>query len=81
MRNIRAADPNHHRAVQLTRRRPRGKVKTDLDLKLAQIRTRRAAFGTSFAAVETTTAPQWDDMKVRVDKEWADLKAMVDKAE
>lgn len=59
----------------------KGKVKTDLDLKLAQIRTRRAAFGTSFAAIETTTAPQWDDMKVRVDKEWADLEAMVDAAE
>ena len=35
----------------------KGKVKTDLDLKLAEIRTRRAAFGTSFAAVETPPRP------------------------
>ena len=58
-----------------------GKVKTDLDSRLAQIRTRRAAFGTSFTSVATATAPQWDDMKVRMDKEWTDLKALVDKAD
>lgn len=55
-----------------------GKAKVDLDAKLTQIRARRAAFNTSFSAVETATAPTWDDMKVRIDKEWKDLKALVD---
>jgi hypothetical protein len=58
-----------------------GKAKTDLDLNLAQIRTRRAAFGTNVAAVETATAVQWDNTKTRVDKDWSDLKALVDKAD
>lgn len=58
-----------------------GKAKVDLDSRLTQIRTRRAAFGTSFSSVSTATAPQWDDMKVRMDKEWTDLKALVDKAD
>lgn len=58
-----------------------GKVKTDLDAKLAPIHARRAAFGTSFANVSTVTAPVWDDTKVRLDKEWTDLKSMVDKAD
>jgi hypothetical protein len=58
-----------------------GKVKTDLDAKLAPIHARRAAFGSSFASIPTLTAPVWDDTKVRLDKEWTDLKAMVDKAQ
>ncbi len=57
------------------------KVKADLDLSLAQIRTRRSGFGATFAAVETATALQWDNTKARVDKDWADLKAMVDKVD
>lgn len=57
-----------------------GKAKTDLDLSLAQIRVRRAAFTADFASVETATAVQWDNTKTRVDKDWTDLKALVDKA-
>ena len=58
-----------------------GKAKADLDVRLPQIRARRAAFARSFASVETATASEWDDMKVRTDKEWTDLKALVDKAD
>jgi regulator of protease activity HflC (stomatin/prohibitin superfamily) len=58
-----------------------GKAKADLDARLSQIRVRRAAFGTTISAVATTTAPQWDDTKVRVDKEWSELNALVDKAD
>ena len=54
--------------------------KTDLELSLAQIRTRRLAFTGDLAKVETATAVQWDDTKARMDKDWTDLKAMVDKA-
>ena len=57
-----------------------GKAKTDLDLNLAQIRTRRAGFATDMKSVDTSTAVQWDDMKARTDKDWTDLKALVDKA-
>ena len=58
-----------------------GKAKSDLDLRLTDIRTRRAAFGPSIASVETATAVQWDSTKARVDKDWNDLKALVDKAD
>ena len=57
-----------------------GKTKADLELSLAQIRTRRLAFGTDMKSVDTATAVQWDDTKARVDKSWTDLKALVDKA-
>ena len=57
-----------------------GKAKTDLELSLAQIRTRRVAFTADLAGVETATAVQWDDTRARMDKNWTDLKAMVDKA-
>jgi hypothetical protein len=56
-----------------------GKTKTDLDLSLAQIRTRRAIFAANLKAVDTATAVQWDDTKARVDKDWTDLKTLVDK--
>jgi hypothetical protein len=58
-----------------------GKAKTDLDGRLVQIRARRAAFGKSFTSVDTANASQWDDLKLRTDKEWTELKAMVDKAD
>jgi hypothetical protein len=58
-----------------------GKAKTDLDARLAQIHARRSAFSSNVTNVQTATAPQWDDMKVRIDKEWSDLKALVDKAD
>ena len=58
-----------------------GKTKTDLDLRLAQIRARRATFSADLASVENATAVQWDNTKARVDKDWTDLKAMVDKAD
>jgi hypothetical protein len=58
-----------------------GKTKADLDARLTQIRVRRAAFGTTIASLATTTAPVWDDTKVRVDKEWSDLNAIVDRAD
>ena len=57
-----------------------GKAKSDLELSLAQIRTRRVAFTADLAGVETATSVQWDNTKARVDKDWTDLKAMVDKA-
>ena len=56
-----------------------GKAKTDLELSLAQIRTRRVAFTADLVGVETATAVQWDNTKARVDKDWTDLRAMVDK--
>jgi hypothetical protein len=58
-----------------------GKAKADLDARLAQIRTRRAAFDTNVKTVETSTAITWDDTKTRIDKEWTDLKNLVDKAD
>ena len=57
-----------------------GKTKTDLDFSLPQIRTRRTAFMMDMKSIDTATAVQWDDTKVRVDKVWTDLKALVDKA-
>jgi hypothetical protein len=57
-----------------------GKTKTDLDAKLADIRARRAAFDADMTSIETTTAPRWDDAKVRVDKALYDLQTFVDKA-
>jgi hypothetical protein len=57
-----------------------GKTKSDLDLNLAQIRSRRAAFNADMTSVDKATAPEWDNMKTRVDKDWSDLKALVDKS-
>ncbi len=57
-----------------------GKVKSDLDMSLTQIRTRRAAFTADMAGIETATAVQWDATKDRMDKVWTDLKSLVEKA-
>lgn len=56
-----------------------GKAKTDLDANLPLIKSRRSAFATSMAGLETTSAVQWDSTKARMDKEWTDLKTLVDK--
>jgi hypothetical protein len=57
-----------------------GKAKTDLDAKLSQIRSQRAAMGADFRAIQVTTAAGWDDAKARVDREWESLKSAVDAA-
>lgn len=54
-----------------------GKAKTDLDAKLPSIRGQRAAFGSDFRALQSTTSTAWDDAKARVDKEWEALKNAV----
>ena len=56
----------------------KGKAKTELDAKLAQVRTSRAAFAESFKNLESATATQWDATKERLDKQWKDLKALAD---
>ncbi|CAN5925513.1 hypothetical protein BH11MYX4_BH11MYX4_63500 [soil metagenome] len=58
-----------------------GKAKTDLDARLASIRTARASFGSDVKTIDTATAVQWDGVKARADKDWTDLKALVDKAD
>jgi lipopolysaccharide assembly outer membrane protein LptD (OstA) len=58
-----------------------GKTKADLDLRLVEIRTRRAGLATDLKSIETATAVEWDKMKVKVDKDWNDLKGLVDKAD
>lgn len=56
-----------------------GKEKVDLDARLANIRTRRTAFGTEFKTLDTSTASTWDATKARLDKSWDDLDNAVDK--
>ena len=57
-----------------------GKAKSDLDAKLPQIRSQRAAINADFRALLVTSAASWDDAKARVDKEWESLKSAVDAA-
>jgi len=57
-----------------------GKAKIDLDLSLAQIRTRRATFAADLKSIDSASAVQWDDTKARVDKDWTELKTLVDKS-
>jgi hypothetical protein len=56
-----------------------GPTKADLDMRLAQIRTRRAAFASDMTAIDNATAIGWDDLKMRVDKDWTELKDLVEK--
>ncbi|HEY5376607.1 MAG TPA: hypothetical protein VIK01_23160 [Polyangiaceae bacterium] len=57
-----------------------GKKKADLDARLAQIRTQRAAFADDWKSIETASATTWDSTKSRLEKEWTDLKSAVDRA-
>ncbi len=57
-----------------------GKAKADLDAKLPQIHSQRAAINSDFRALLMTTPASWDDAKARVDKEWDSLKSAVDSA-
>ena len=57
-----------------------GQAKTDLDMKLAQIRSARASFTGEFQALEGTPAMAWDDMKANVSKKLSALKSLVNDA-
>jgi YD repeat-containing protein len=56
-----------------------GQTRSDLDARLAQIRSNRGAFTTDFDALGNATAVTWDDSKARLDKEMSDLKTLVNR--
>jgi hypothetical protein len=56
----------------------RAKAKTDLELKVKQLKAGREAFLAEYKTLETASAGTWDETKARLDKQWNDLKAMAD---
>ena len=57
-------------------KKSRAKAKTDLDLKVKQLKAGRESFLTDYKSLETASAATWDETKARLDKQWNDLKAM-----
>lgn len=56
----------------------KGKAKAELENKIQQIRTSRAAFVADYKALDIETGAAWDAAKTRLDKEWVELKALLD---
>lgn len=56
-----------------------GKAKTDLEVKLANVRVQRTTFANDFKTLDAASATTWDSTKTRLDKSWIDLENAVDK--
>ncbi len=57
-----------------------GKAQADLDIKLQEVRARRAAFAADAAAIGDAMAVNWNETKARVEAAFTELKDRVDKA-
>ena len=58
-----------------------GKKKMDMDANLASLRAQRTAFDQDLAALDKSTALQFDSLKEKTDKDLSNLKSLVDKAD
>jgi hypothetical protein len=56
----------------------KAKAKTDLELKVKQLKAGRESFMAEYKNLETASAVTWDETKAKLDKQWNELKAAVD---